>query len=252
MTVNKNMVFFGIAIGLSPLLGSILFRVGIYNDITVFPILFSSMAGVFLGRRQGMESAIIANILIFIFATGLFLPPMYTFAIFFHMRLQMFILLILASLISGTLAEKIKRKEVHWNSLYIILGFLPVYTLLVAFLGIFGGSPTTGIVLASLIGIIGAYIKTRKEESLQKTGTSPPPKPATSKPEKTKEEPKPEPKPEKIVEEIKPTIKPDPPKERNVYRNCPSCGGKISKLNFYKLKAGESAECDFCGDMIVS
>lgn len=34
------------------------------------------------------------------------------------------------------------------------------------------------------------------------------------------------------------------------YGTCPRCDGKLSELIYYKVKAGESAECEFCGERI--
>lgn len=167
ITASKNYkgaALFGIAIALSPELGGILFSVGIYHDVTVLPFLFSAMAGLFLGRRLGAVSVVIANLLISIITMGRYMLPL--FEIFYYARFQVFILLILASLIPGTLAEKIGKKGVHWTSLYIILGFLPAYLFSVSYSDIIYGSPEAAIIVASLIGIIGAYIKTKKEESV--------------------------------------------------------------------------------------
>jgi len=41
------------------------------------------------------------------------------------------------------------------------------------------------------------------------------------------------------------------PKQSPVAKNCPHCGGDISELHYYKLKAGESTECEYCGKMIA-
>ncbi|MEE8401562.1 MAG: hypothetical protein V3R86_05370 [Candidatus Hydrothermarchaeaceae archaeon] len=43
-----------------------------------------------------------------------------------------------------------------------------------------------------------------------------------------------------------------PQKPRKTLKQCPSCGGKFSEINFYKLKAGNDVECDFCGEIIES
>ncbi len=40
------------------------------------------------------------------------------------------------------------------------------------------------------------------------------------------------------------------PKQILGINNCPKCDGKLSKLNHYQLKAGDSTECEYCGEMI--
>lgn len=35
-------------------------------------------------------------------------------------------------------------------------------------------------------------------------------------------------------------------------KKCPSCGENISEINFYKLKSGNDAVCESCGNMIES
>ncbi len=35
-------------------------------------------------------------------------------------------------------------------------------------------------------------------------------------------------------------------------KSCPYCSGKISELNFYKLKSGNDVTCEYCGEIISS
>lgn len=270
ITASKNYkgaALFGIAIALSPELGGILFSVGIYHDVTVLPFLFSAMAGLFLGRRLGAVSVVIANLLISIITMGRYMVSL--FEIFYYARFQVFILLILASLIPGTLAEKIGKKGVHWTSLYIILGFLPAYLFSFSYSDIFYGSPEAAIIVASLIGIIGAYIKTKKEESVhtkpEKTIEEPAPEPGMKEPEPAEEpapveEPAPEEEPDDSAEgpfkDIDIEQKMDEmfvsgaKKDAGSIRKCPHCGAALSELTFYKLKAGDSAKCEYCEGII--
>ncbi len=37
-----------------------------------------------------------------------------------------------------------------------------------------------------------------------------------------------------------------------VEKKCPNCGGTLTELNFFKLKAGNDAKCDYCNVIISS
>ena len=77
-------------------------------------------------------------------------------------------------------------------------------------------------------------------------------KPST-KPEKTLEEPEPaSSKPEQPVEKPMPEEeKYEPKKKATQLEKCPHCSGELSELIHYKLKAGDSAQCEFCSKMIL-
>ena len=72
---------------------------------------------------------------------------------------------------------------------------------------------------------------------------------ASVKPEPVPSAPKPEPKVE-TKPEPKPKSKVEDRAKQKELRKCPHCGGKLSELYFYKLKAGEHVTCEFCNEII--
>lgn len=51
---------------------------------------------------------------------------------------------------------------------------------------------------------------------------------------------------ENVVRESKETTA----EEAKSFGTCPKCDGKLSELSYYKLKSGESTECEFCGERL--
>lgn len=259
----ENAILFGTGIGLSPLIGLFLLKMGLYFEVTILPILVSAIAGLFLTRRLFIISAIIGTLFInILFRTGQFgyfvvdVNPIITLVIF-----------VLPGLISDISAEKIRRKEFQWNLLYIILGFLPAYVIISKSFGGYAPLSIGTILLVLIIGAIGAHFKTEKspieerpkevkKKEEEKPITEPiEPKPAPPKPEQPVEKPEPveekpkvqevEPKPEKKIEK-------EPSKKSGPMRSCPYCKGKLSELNFYKLKSGNDVTCEYCSEIISS
>lgn len=260
----ENAILFGTGIGLSPLIGFLLLSIGIYHEIAIFPILISATAGLFLTRRLFIISAIIGTLLILLlFRTG---------QLGYVIDVNPIILLVilgLPGLISNMSAEKIRRKEFQWNLLYIILGFLPAYVFILKYFGGYAPLSVSTILLTLIIGAIGAYYKTeksppeerpkvveKKEEKREAKPQEKPtiePKPAPPKLEQPVEKPEPEEEKPKVQEvEPKPEkkIEKEPPKTSGPMRSCPYCKGKLSELNFYKLKSGNDVSCEYCGEII--
>ena len=79
-----------------------------------------------------------------------------------------------------------------------------------------------------------------KPQSREKEEPTPEPK---EKVEEKPEPPAPDPKPEKKIEK-------EPPKTSGPMKRCPYCKGKLSELNFYKLKSGNDVTCEYCGEII--
>ncbi len=42
----------------------------------------------------------------------------------------------------------------------------------------------------------------------------------------------------------------EPKEKKGLMRKCPYCNGKLSELNFFKLKSGNDTPCEYCGEII--
>lgn len=95
-----------------------------------------------------------------------------------------------------------------------------------------------------------AMYSDKEKETPEKAPAPPPPQPAPVEKEE-RPEPKPEPPKEKPAPK-KPPVEHEPPKKSGPVKNCPCCKGKLSELNFYKLKSGNDVTCEYCGEIISS
>lgn len=53
-----------------------------------------------------------------------------------------------------------------------------------------------------------------------------------------------------VIDKEIPKEEPKPKEKPVVKKKCPYCDGKLSELNYFKLKAGNDVPCEYCGEMI--
>ncbi len=73
---------------------------------------------------------------------------------------------------------------------------------------------------------------------------------ATSEPGGGSGKAKPTKKVEVMPEPPEEEAKKEPRRKSGPMKSCPYCSGKISELNFYKLKSGNDVTCEYCGEII--
>lgn len=178
-----------------------------------------------------------------IFESTLETPEGETFGVMFIVNLIFYMIFFVPYFI----VQKVRKKGVRPKT--TIIGGTAVFVFLVFILipGADGGiteSETTYLTISALLIIGLIHLLGRKFQSKEKK-EAPPQKPAPVERDETiAPKPKaPAPKPEEKIEK-------EPPKKSGPMKSCPYCKGKLSELNFYKLKSGNDITCEYCGEII--
>ncbi len=151
--------------------------------------------------------------------------------------------------------QAIRKEGIRYRTMMIGGTIIFVFFIFVLIPASGGEGPTGGetrdLIIGALftIGVLRffeAMYQGKKEEKPEKA-------PAPSKPTPVEKEKIPEPEPPAPpAPELKEEIKKEPPKISGPMKNCPYCKGKLSELNYFKLKSGNDVTCEYCGEIISS
>jgi hypothetical protein len=174
----------------------------------------------------------------------------------FFTMLIVTIMFYLVYIVPYIVVQAILKKRLRVKSMMVGGTLVFVFFIFILILASDGDGPTGtetvyliigAVIMLLILRFFEAMYPGKKKETPEKAPAPPPPQPA---PVEKKEKPKPappapEPKPEKKIEK-------EPAKKSGPMKNCPYCKGKLSELNFYKLKSGNDVTCEYCGEIISS